>query len=525
MKISVEDIIDFISNILDKISDIPGVGDIMTFIDKAMESVMGFVEDLIPEGAIFPDFDMVRSHFILLSVVHYIHPFLHSPNSFHQPISVDDLNFGALTSTFENINLPELPSFPNPVDGLLDKLAEDFPDTPFGDIVNCGTDAECFGDALGLTEAMDFVEGIVDKIEGIAERFETTFGALDDVKLIACSEWGTKSIECSKVFTFLNLEEDCSIDIPWCKKLEMGGLEAAFSELVDVFDDLFDSEDPESQRRRHLLVGKGTFMKLAPLEFALEAVFPTTPGATVSTKTKVVADMWRPNQQIGVHFLIKSVVYLNIGIYNSDCGHWGLGIEPQIGVEFMIGGTHGVKSMLSKALGIVESYDRGGKTENKNTRPDVAVPGCFDFSPDGLVNKCKDTEACKEFACKAWDLLYQENQEKGKDESICSHEELKKLVVLTEKDGLNEKQEKEAARCIEHWFGKRKQAEWLLQKSNNKLNGLHKKIYYGIRDKFTYAFPPVWFANAKENKEEYDYNGLKLGVFVGGYDGKKRFMF
>ena len=61
LRISVQDVIDFIANILDKISSLPGVGDILTFIDKALESIMGWVEDLIPDAGIFPDFNMVSS--------------------------------------------------------------------------------------------------------------------------------------------------------------------------------------------------------------------------------------------------------------------------------------------------------------------------------------------------------------------------------------------------------------------------------------------------------------------------------
>ena len=42
-KISIQDIIDFISNVLEKITSIPGVGEVMSIVDSAMESVMGFV--------------------------------------------------------------------------------------------------------------------------------------------------------------------------------------------------------------------------------------------------------------------------------------------------------------------------------------------------------------------------------------------------------------------------------------------------------------------------------------------------
>ena len=46
LQISIEDVINFVSNILSKIDNIPGVGDVMSIIDKALEEVMGFVEDL-----------------------------------------------------------------------------------------------------------------------------------------------------------------------------------------------------------------------------------------------------------------------------------------------------------------------------------------------------------------------------------------------------------------------------------------------------------------------------------------------
>ena len=79
-KISIQDVIDFISDVLEKITNIPGVGEVMTIVDKAMEAVMGFVEDLIPEVSFFPEFNI--------------------------GISVDFLDFGGLSSAFDKVKLP-----------------------------------------------------------------------------------------------------------------------------------------------------------------------------------------------------------------------------------------------------------------------------------------------------------------------------------------------------------------------------------------------------------------------------------
>ena len=432
---------------------------------------------------------------------------------------------------FDGINLPTLPSVPNPLDGLLDELEKDFADTPFGEIASCGSDVDCIADVLGLAEALDFVESVEDKIESIYDRFQTAADTLDDTDPISCAEWSEKSIECSKVFPFLKIEEDCSIDLPHCEKLDLSGFEGVFMELSDVFDDIFTSEG-EARRRLELFFDTDDpFTEILDLP-----LFELSDDVKFFDKEKYVYHVFgeKDNVAVGIEFDVKLYFAIKIGLYRTDCGVWKLAINPELGFDVKIGSRWGYKSQLENVLGVMHWYELAGSgtsgTKGWGAVPYEAAKQCFTNdgnSTSKFSYKCKAGKECKD-ACDAYKMLYTEDIDE-----FCSVHEVETLLFYLESstgwDAADNPHKKAAQRCINFWTKVQTDIPKLVEKSNRL--ALSSKGYYPelMKKKFNDMMsnmmtPPISVRLVKKEVfEEYKYDGnLQLQLFFGLSDCKQR---
>ena len=534
-----KDVVDFISNVLDKITSLPGVGDILGAIDKLIAPLLDFVEDLLPKDALFPSIDF--------------------------PIDVSDLDFGAVTDVFNNINLPELPSFDNVLDNIASKFDVDFSNAPLGEIFD-------FFDGIG-----DTVTTFGEKIEVAAERIGGVFDSIEEAEILSCAKWGEKSIPCSTAFAFIGMNDaDCTIDIPWCEELNMTGLTSALEGIGDVFDGIIDVFKKDEERRKltdfrdeeafggwgwfrtgdftKIMTLECSFSSAAPFSCGLQDVFSGTDIYKTSFGRKDSLFNWmdwssyQPKVSSGFKFSVKPITLtLDLGIFISNCGKWKFAFETSFSSSLEFAITVGEKKWLKDSIKIYGDYDPT-KSSNELTKKAAQCFGfeslddaldqnswnqikhhCiekwvkedkYQFAESGAKIEVPEEERekrdiCKG-VCKAWEKV---KTDYGKTE--CSKTDMEDLINQVEgTTGVSKTTTDKIAKCINEWKQFKKNVDDELRLFSPRLAGgksglpkflsdwWHSELGQKL-DVFKVPLPGVIFH--ADDKDEFE-NGLQIGV-------------
>lgn len=503
---------EFIGNVLSKIRAIPGVGDILNLVDKALEPIFGFIGDLLPDPSQigFPSFDM--------------------------GINADFLNFGALTTAFDNLALPRI-QLQDVLGNTISSLASKFSETPLGQVASCATDIECLQNAVGLGDLQDKLESLTDEISVIVEKLGPVL-AHDPSDLISCEgESSVHNISCSEVFSLFDLdEEECIIELPSCK-LNTTLLEDALSDVAEMFED--GTFGDSTHRRLSSWCGaqlSGRFLPLLPLHLTPHFFPPGLSSKSIRFRTSFAGDWIYPKQQIGFHGQVQTPFVLNLGLYNSECGRVKFAFEFNVATEFLFGFTHTFKNILKRTIDIAEDLDQS-RTSDAPHAPWNMNPYCYKTGT-GALGTCDKTlkgkDWRKRWKCK-WACDADEMIRKPSDfaQQHCTKEKLhqflgdygqKELDPTFDFSKLPKSTQKTAKKCVEYWWNIRRT---VMRKTDYTAAFFLSWRKWGFKVATNIPLPaglPIWIRNGKDVLNQF-YYGAQIGAGLVAYDTRTRTKF